>query len=646
MEEYSELMHQESIKRRLVSRDNGFSPSGFEEIESIPDMFERQVSLHPNKQAIVAGDKSITYEGLDWVTRGISAAVDQESADATSPIAIFLSDHINFSASMLAVLRSGRYYVPLDPSFSDDRNSRIIQECKANVVLTERLNLESARRVAPHANKIILVEDIDKEQGPLSARRCIQDLACVIFTSGSTGRPKGVVQTHRNLFQVARRLTDALGLGSLDRVSLLSSPSVTASIGTILASLLNGSTLCGFSVLKDGLSKLAAWLDAEQITVYRSVPSLFRHLMDSLPSGRLFDSVKIVRLGGDSLYRSDWELFKNHFPQDSTLINFYGCSELSTVSCFYMDYMSQVKDEVLPVGYPLPGVEVSVLNKEGVIHPVSKHNRVSLASASTGEIVLHSRYLSPGYWNDAAVMPSGFSSMRSELDHLRLYRTGDFGAFRPGCGLVHLGRADSQVKISGFRVELAEVEGVLRTCPGVKEAAVVMQPTRTGERELIGFVTSDSPYHGRSSEIRLYVQAKLPSHMVPSEIICLDHIPYTPNGKIDRGALVQMRDENRRKKAALSATTPIEEALCTVWKQVLTLDLVGVEDNFFQLGGSSILGMKLSARISELFSLSLPVHLVYQHPTIREMAQYIGRTEAVGERSFPAGGMDVEAGRI
>ena len=385
-------------------------------------------------------------------------------------------------------------------------------------MLTESATHDLGERLATPEQVCRRVDEVDPTDEHLTDESRADGLAYVVFTSGSTGAPKGVMQTHQNILHVAARYTNSLYLGSEDRVSLLSSCSVTASVAPLFSALLNGATLFGLAVRHAGLDALAAWLDARRISLYHSVPSLFRHLMRSVPQQRVFATVQVVRLGGDSVYRSDWELFKQHFPRDTVLVNSYGCSEISSVARFYLDRDSRLTDQVVPVGYPMEGVEIATSGSADV---------TDVGKQAVGEIVLKSRHLSPGYWESAQTSARAYADVPDE-GGARSYSTGDLGVIRADQGLVHLGRADNQVKLSGFRVEIAEVEACLRESPGVREAAVIVHSSEGGERELIGFVTLEGAAPaGIAAAIRAYVQARLPAHMVPSDVIDVAQIPWT-----------------------------------------------------------------------------------------------------------------------
>jgi acyl carrier protein len=270
----------------------------------------------------------------------------------------------------------------------------------------------------------------------------------------------------------------------------------------------------------------------------------------------------------------------------------------------------------------MPDVRISLLNADESETSVGEVHGAS-SRASVGEIVLRSPYLSPGYWSEFAANEFPMSVTNAGVE--REYKTGDLGVIRPEQGLVHVGREDSQVKLAGFRVEIAEVEACLLAYPGVREAAVLGHTPEHGERELLGFVEMDSGDVHCGSFVRSFVNSRLPGHMVPSEIVAVARMPCTPNGKVDRAALLRMRAAVRNAKGRRAPSTPTECSLCEIWMESLHLEQVGVDDNFFELGGNSLLGMKLTAQVATRFSVRPPALMIFNYSTIQQMAQLVER---------------------
>lgn len=630
---------QRSIRYRLERRGGVFRPFSVADHDTVSSVFSQVAAKHPDKVAIVSGESTLTYSQLECRSRQITHKISQQVEAATNPIAIMISLHTQFAASVLGVLRAGSCYIPIDPEFPEARIAQMLEIAGVRTVLTERVHSDLVERLLSVGQTAIYVDDdMPAQAHPDYATNAASEtsadhdrsgaaaLACIIFTSGSTGKPKGVMQTNRNLLQVVRRYTNSLCLTESDRVSLLSSCSVTASIAPMFASLLNGATLCAFSVRLHGLVALADWLDVSRITLYHSVPSLFRQLMRSVPDDRRFKHIEVVRMGGDSVRGEDWELFSAHCKESSVFVNSYGCSEMSTVACFYLDASSRPPGTLVPVGFPLQDVEIFLKSDDGAEIRLEASGEVG-CDGTVGEIVLRSRYLSSGYWHSTNATNAAFKASCTEPD-IRSYQTGDVGVISPDCGLLHMGRGDSQVKIAGFRVEIAEIEACLRKYHGVSDAAVLVSTRNLGEKELVSFVETVADSFVSGPDVRAYVQNKLPPYMVPSEVLPVEKFPRTPNGKLDRAALLELRERMRAAKLWSVGTTRTEERLSKIWAEVLGQSQVGVSDDFFELGGNSLLGMKLVVRVLEAFEVNLPALAVFEYPTVKEMASAIDSSMA------------------
>jgi len=619
--DHSERTHQEHLQRRLRSRGNGYAEFVLRGDQTIPQLFSERVARHPAKAAVATDSKCVTYEQLDRASQAIAGALRSEPGDERALVGLLFSEQSHFVAAALGTIRCGAAYVPLDPAFPVDRNARILNICAARLILTERTNEPLARSLASPQQRVLCVEDMIDTPCEFGDASHPHGLVHTIFTSGSTGKPKGVMQTSTTLLDVVRRYTNALFLGEHDHVSLLSSFSVAASSAPMFSALLNGATLYPFSVRTTNLSELADWIDAHRITLYHSVPSLFRSLLKSISTDRVFRSVQVVRTGGDSLYRNDWLLFKEHFPQETVLVNSYGCSEISSVARFYLDAQSDLTDEFVPVGRPAnEDVQIGVIDEHG--SATWLHECDDATETPIGEIVLKSAHVSPGYWDEAHPTLTAHSPAPDQKAR-RLYRTGDLGKVRGAQGLIHLGRGDSQVKLSGFRVELAEIEACLRGYAGVKEAAVVVL-TQDNKRELLAVVEFEAPSPQSASLIRAHVASKLPAHMIPAQILTLRKLPCTPNGKIDRAALIELAKRQSQEKVRQAPNSPIEQALAEIWQQVLKVEQVGVDENFFELGCNSLQAMEVIAKIANRFQVTrLRVYTIFASPTIQQLAEVV-----------------------
>ena len=606
----ADLRQPEKICR--VHPTNAFIRFEKEETEqSIPQRFEQQVSRYPDRLAVKTGDHQLTYEELNKVANRVARALLAQRGQGAESIALLLEHDASMIAAILGVLKAGKVYVPLDPSFPHARNAYILEDSQAGLIIT---NDENRSLAESFQNRHPLI-DIDEIGTGLSDENVnlsisADNLAYIIYTSGSTGQPKGVVQNHRNALQVAMRYTNGLQISAEDRLTLLQSYSVAGSVSNMLGALLNGASLFPFNVKEEGLTRLADWLIEEAVTVYHSVPTVFRQFANTLTGKEEFPGLRMIRLGGEPVYAEEVRLYKRYFPSDSIFVNSYGASEAASVLRYCVDKNTEISGAVVPVGYPLGDVEILLLDDEGA----------AVGFDHVGEIAIKSRHTSPGYWRRPDLTRAAFTTDPQDGGD-RIYRTGDVGYRQADGCLVVTGRNDFRVKIRGFRIEVAEIELALRGLTKVKEAAVVAHEDQRGEKQLVAYVVGQAP---TTSELRDFLKDKLPDYMVPSAFVVLDALPLTPNGKLDRLALPA--PNLARPELDTNFVAPrnaLEEQLVEIWVEVLGVTRVGVHDDFFELGGHSLRATQLVSRVREVFQVELPLLSLFEEPTIGGLAERI-----------------------
>ena len=618
--------HHDSIRERLRCLQNDFEPFDADASPSIPLAFEKQVWRRPAKLAVKGAKCQYTYAELADLSTRVAAAVSSAREGRDGPVALLLSHDAPTVGAILGVLKAGAAYVPLDPSFPERRNSIILEESRVRMVLTDTANYENAARLADQGIHIVCMSDLGGSAAERTGGLSPDDPAYIIFTSGSTGRPKGVMQTHRNVLRVVRRYTNVLHIGADDRIVLLPSCSVTASVAPLLSALLSGATVLPFDLKERGFQALAKMLLADEVTVFHSTPSVFRHFLRDVGPDRQFPTVRLVRLGGDLVYRSDFELFKRHFRSDSILVNGYGCSEMSSIFAYFMDAGTVIDTRVVPVGYPISDIDAHLVDSDGLVLATPSRDNPGIPSP-LGEIVLQSEYLSPGYWGRPDLTSQVFSE---PLDgqRLRRYHTGDLGYLLSDGSLVHAGRKDSQVKIAGFRVEITEIEALLREHPHVSEAVVINDRVAAGEQRLLAFVVLDPNGKGNEPGLEEHVHAHLPVHMWPAAIVPVSQLPFLETGKLDRNALLSLKAEisSGLSEAGSIPATAEQRVVADVWRGVLQLESIGLDQNFFELGGSSLLAVRTMGDLERRTGVKLPLRAFFDHPTIRELAALLGES--------------------
>jgi len=541
--------------------------------------------------------------------------------------------------------------VPLDPASPPGRNLQMLQDSDARILLTSAEYREMAEALALGGCQVVKIDGTEvADHGQRDATApgacesastpnpcfdpdptidsCVQpgrtadnrpdispgSLACLLFTSGSTGRPKGVMHDHRTLVHNAHRHREAFRITPADRQTLLYTCSVYGGIRDILNALLSGASLHIFSVKRRGVGPLAEWLVRSRITLYCSVATVFRQLAATLTSREQFPDLRLVKLGGEASHRTDVELFRAHFPATCLLHCGLGSTETGVVRHFFIERETQLDGDSVPLGYPIDAMEVLLLNEQGA----------AVAPGEIGEIVVRSRFISAGYWRQPELNERVFGSDPDDA-RLRIYRTGDLGVLRADGCLEHRGRKDGQVKIRGNRVETADVESALRGLDGVAHAAVIVRSDRNGDKQLVAFVVAREG-HLSVGELRREIAARLPDHMVPAAFVELESMPQTPNGKIDRQALAaQSVPRPVLERAHVAPANRLEQRLVELWCDLLGVAGIGVEDDFFELGGNSLIAVKLAAKIRADHGITLPLSVLFQARTITALARVIAR---------------------
>ncbi|MGH7844015.1 MAG: non-ribosomal peptide synthetase, partial [Candidatus Binatia bacterium] len=439
------------------------------------------------------------------------------------------------------------------------------------------------------------------------------------YTSGSTGEPKGVVGTHRNVLNSLVVLTDRLRITHDDRLTLLHSLSFGSALTDFYPALLNGASLFPFDIKSEGIHRLASWLREEQITVYHSPPVVFRQVADALSGQEELRGIRLIHLSGAPITQLDFELYKRTFPQGTFFEVAMGSTEARGICCAMVDQSFSFPKEGSPVGYPYPGKKILLLDENG--HEVGPND--------VGEIAVKGRNLNPGYWRRAELTGSKFLPDPTGGEE-RVYLTGDLGRMMPDGFLIHLGRKDFQVKIRGYRVEIGEIERALSTHPEVRDTGVVAWDGEPGEKYLVAYVVAREDAAPTINELYDFLKGKLPDYMMPSAFVFLDSLPLT-NGKLDRTALPPLDHRKPNLKCPyVPPRTDMERRLLRIWEEVLGLDGIGIHDNFFDLGGHSLLGARLIAQIQERFAVDLPLRSLFESPTAAQLA---AGTQAARETS-------------
>jgi amino acid adenylation domain-containing protein len=585
----------------------------------------------PDKIAIIERNTRLSYWQLDVGASAIARSIVVAGQARPGTVCLFFERKAAALQAIFGAGRSGRTYVPLDARDPDERLRYILQACEPIVLLTDGTLLAHAHALAPAGCVVVDVDHLPAggEAAPLPDVSA-DSLAYVLYTSGSTGHPKGVEQTHRNLLFFADAYAKTLKLGEADRVSLLFSLSFSAANMDIFGGLLNGATLCAYDLRRDGVAQLADWLDHRRITVLHAVPTAFRELMRSLAPDRQLTHLRAVDLGGESVFGSDVELVRRHAPKNCVLVNHLAATEASVIAQFIVDHRHTFDPGgILPVGSSPDGLRVLIRRDDGSDADIDE----------VGEIVVMSPHVSPGYRAQPELNAAAFAA-DPVMAGWRRYFTGDLGRFDHKRNLHFLGRKGGRVKIRGHSVDLTEVEAALATCPGIEKAAVEARSgdSPTVSERLVAYLVAGESAERDPQIVRRRLAARIPSYMLPTEILFVDALPLTASGKVDRRALAATppaltsrtraieppRDDPER--ALEPPRDDLERAIAGIFQQLLEVAPIGRYDDFFLIGGDSLSAVELQIRLRDTFGTS-PSNLV-EEATVGAIAAGIRRNRA------------------
>jgi len=607
------LPQQQSVQGRRVASTHSFVEFKKEEIEgSIPDRFERQVDWFSHRMAIKTRRYELTYDALNRAANRVARAILAQRGRGEEPIALLFENDAPMIATIFGVLKAGKIYVPLDPSLPRARTAYILEDSQTGLVVTNNQYLSMARELARETLQLVNIDELDASLSTENLGLPISPdmFVWILYTSGSTGQPKGVVHTHRNVLHFVMNYTNGFRVCADDRLTPLYTFGVNAGVHVILTALLNGASLYPFNIRQEGLAHLADWLIEHEITYYSSVPTVFRHFVDTLSGEEEFPHLRLIKMMGEPVYSRDVELYKKHFSKDCIFVNRLGSTETGSIRWYFVDRATQIEGTHVPVGYPVEDNDILLLDEAGQ----------EVALGQIGEICAKSRYLSPGYWHKPDLTKAAFLS-DPQGGGERIYRTGDLGRMLPDGRLVHLGRKDFQVKIRGYRIEVAEIEMALIDHAAIKEAVVMARQDEPGDQRLVAYIVPGGQHVPTVGELRRVLAETLPSYMIPSVFVTLDALPLAPNGKVNR-RLLPAPDLKRREleRTLVAPRDTLELQLTSIWEEVLGVQPIGAKDNFFELGGHSLLALRVLVQIAQTLGQELALVTLFQAPTVEQLA--------------------------
>ncbi|MFD8978360.1 amino acid adenylation domain-containing protein [Streptomyces sp. NPDC059564] len=601
---------------------------------SVVQQFERRAAREPQRIAISDQRQELTYGDLSWATAAMSGLLTQQGIAKGDVVAIYGERSASLVWAILSVLRAGASFAILDPSYPADR----IADCLAVARPSAFLQLEDAGAVPLAVDTALQAMSLrcrfELPSRLQDARHLVpqgaepapavevgpQDCAYIAFTSGSTGKPKGIRGAHGSLTHFVPWMVETFRLRETDRYSMLSGISHDPLHREVFTPLVTGATICVPDRLDvETPGRLAQWFRTAQVSVSHLTP----------PMARLFDQLSVapgtlpllerVFFLGDTLTSRDVRAI-TRMAGSATCVNLYGSTETQRAVGYYVVPAAHGTADTDPgVTYPLgrgmKDVQLLVLNEAGQPAGIGE----------PGEIVIRSPHISLGYAHDESLTAARFvRSPFGDTDGDRMYRTGDLGRYLADGSVTPLGRADTQVKIRGYRVETDEVQHVICAAPDVQDALVMARTDASGENALVAYVVSRPGSKAAGNEVKAFVRKRLPDYMVPAFVVALDAFPLTPNRKIDRAALPEPSSvTGAHEDGPRSPLTPTEELVAGLWQDVLGAPKVGPEDNFFNLGGHSLMATQVVSRIRRVFGCEIALRTLFEKQTVRELAAHI-----------------------
>ncbi|HEY1627673.1 MAG TPA: amino acid adenylation domain-containing protein [Streptosporangiaceae bacterium] len=592
---------------------------------TLPALFEAQVLRAPDAVAVVCGDVAISYGELEERANRLARHLVSLGAGPERLVAVAMERSADLVVVLLAVLKAGAAYLPVDPRYPADRIAFMLEDAGPVLLVCDQATAE----VLPGTGVLAVVVDGPEcaavvaglsgaalgdadRAGPLVPGHP----AYVIFTSGSTGRPKGVVVEHRNVVRLITQTRQWVPAGPGDAWSLFHSYAFDFSVWEMWGALATGGRLVVVPYLVSrSAAEFRALLAAERVSVLSQTPMAFYQLMEVWGDGAGL-SVRYVIFGGEALDCARVARWARTVPDPPVLVNMYGITE-TTVHVTGHVVPDGTEAAASVVGTAIPDLRVYVLDER--LKPVPR--------GVGGEMYVAGAGLARGYLARPGLTAERFLACPYGTAGERMYRTGDLARWNRAGDLEYLGRSDDQVKIRGFRIELGEIETVLAAQSGVAQAAVIAREDQPGDIRLAGYVVPAAGSELNPATLRDAIARVLPDYMVPAAIMALAALPLSPTGKLDRKAL-PAPDYGAGAGRGREPETEQERALCAVFAQVLGLDKVGVEDSFFVLGGHSLLATRLVSRIRTVLRVEIPIRAVFEHPTVAALAQVVDAAEA------------------
>ncbi len=576
----------------------------------INELFEEKAEKNPDNIAVVFEDTQLTYKELNDKANQLARLIRDKGVEGDSIVGLIMERTSNMIVAMLGVLKAGGAYLPIDPEYPEERISYMIEDSKIKLLITQKEFMDMVK----FDGEVININDDkinEQDKGNLENITSINNLAYIIYTSGTTGKPKGVMIDNKNVIRLLFNEKFQFDFNEKDVWTMFHSYCFDFSVWEMYGALLYGGKLVVVpkEVARDS-GKYLDLLKSENVTILNQIPTPFNNLLNNeLKTNKNDLKLRYVIFGGEALNPKVLKPWRIKYP-NTKFINMYGITE-TTVHVTYKDLKDEdISKTISNIGKPIPTLKVYIMDKNLKLQPIGIE----------GEMYVSGHGVARGYLNRPELTAERFVNDPFESGK-KMYRTGDLARWLPNGDMEFLGRVDQQVKIRGFRIELGEIESTFLKNDYIKETIIIDREDGEGNKYLCAYIVSDKEVN--SSELRKYLRNDLPEYMIPSYFVQLEKMPLTSNGKVDKKALPKPQGEINTGSEYEAARNEVEEKLVEIWEEVLGVDNISINDNFFDLGGHSLKATILISKIHKELNREIPLKQFFKTPTIKEISGFI-----------------------
>lgn len=605
-----EILNEEEKSRVLNEFNNTYME--FPKDKAVHELFEEQVGKTPNSVAVVYEDKMLTYKELNKIADKLAWKLREKGVGPDSIVGVMIERSVEMVAGIMGVLKAGGAYLPIDPEYPADRIKYMADDSGANIILIYKNHNED---IGIDKEKIFdigyILDNQGKLEGSLNIKYRLDRPIYVIYTSGSTGNPKGAIVKSNSFTNLINWYTKDFEIGEEDNILLIAPVSFDLAQKNLYATLVKGGKLCIFPDNTHDYAKALQIIEKERITIVNCTPSAFQLLIGTSEDYSELKSLRYVFLGGEPINTAKLLEWANSEYYHAEIVNTYGPTECTDIATYYRlpnDRLAVMTN--VPIGKPIDNIKLYVLDNENNLKGIGQLGELCISGISVGSGYLGSPELTAEKFVDNPFEPG-----------TKMYRTGDLTRWLDDGNIEFLGRIDHQVKISGYRIETGETESCLIKHEQIDEAAVVAREDESGMKYLCAYIVG--AFKQSVNELREYLGKELPKYMIPSKFVKLERMPLTPSGKIDRKALPEPEENLLSENEYEAPRNELEERLVSIWKEVLGVEIVGVNNNFFDLGGHSLKAASLVAKIHRVLDVQVPIREIFNSQTIRELSNYI-----------------------